>query len=176
MFKIKLLILLLASIFFISCTKNEEPSTNIKYSMGYIGGEFDGLLLKNLLYNNLISFDLYDQKSKLEIKSSINHSSDLYITNIDNTSDRANIETRLVIDIVDKTYDCIIQTFDKNISQFYIFADSSNYISNNKAVDKIKKENTEALVKNFINTLNNTSYKCKKIDTLQRKLLLIRDE
>ena len=82
----------------------------------------------------------------------------------------------LVIDIVDKTYDCIIQTFDKNVSQFYIFADSSNYISNNKAVDKIKKENTEALVKNFINTLNNTSYKCKKIDTLQRKLLLIRDE
>lgn len=176
MFRIRLLILLLASLFFISCTKNEAPSTNIKYSIGYIGGEFDGLLLKNLLSSYLISFDLYDQKSKFEIKSSISHTSNLYITNIDNTSDRAKIETKLVIDIVDKKHDCNVQTFDRNISQFYIFADSSNYISNNKAVDRIKKENTEALVKNFINILSSPSYKCKKADALQKKLLLIRNE
>ncbi len=176
MSRIRLLILLLASLFFISCTKNEAPLPNVKYSMGYIGGEFDGLLLKNLLNSYLISFDLYDQKSKLEIKSSISHTSDLYITNIDNTSDRAKIETKLVINIVDKTYDCNVQTFDRNVSQFYIFADSSNYISNNKAVDKIKKENTEALVKNFINTLNSPSYECKKTDILRKKLLSIRNE
>ena len=144
--------------------------------MGYIGGEFDGLLLKNLMSNYLISFDLYDQKSKFEIKSSISHTSDPYITNLDNTSDRAKIETKLVIDIVDKTHDCNVQTFVRDISQFYIFADSSNYVSNNNAVDRIKKENTEALVKNFINTLNSPSLKCKKADTFQKKLLSIRNE
>ena len=62
------------------------------------------------------------------------------------------------------------------IFQFYIFADSSNYISNNKAVDKIKKENTEALVRNFINTLDNPSYECKKTDILRKKLLSIRNK
>ena len=176
MCRIKLLILLLASFFFFSCIKSETPSTNIKYSMGYIAGEFDGLLLKNLLSNYLISFDIYDENSNLEIKSSISHASDLYVTNIDNTSDRARIETNLVIDIVDIKYDCNVRTFNKNVSQFYIFADSSNYISNNKAVDKIKKENTEALVKDFINSLNNQSYKCKKLDIFQKKLSSIRNE
>ena len=47
MFRIKLLILLLTSLLFFSCTKNNNQN-KIKYSVGYIGGEYDGLILKIL--------------------------------------------------------------------------------------------------------------------------------
>jgi hypothetical protein len=49
MFKIKLSILLLTSFFIFSCTNNQINSSNQKYSLAYIGGGFDGLLLKNYL-------------------------------------------------------------------------------------------------------------------------------
>ena len=49
MSKTKLLILLLASFFIFSCTKDQSYQSNQKYSLGYIGGEIDGLLLKIIL-------------------------------------------------------------------------------------------------------------------------------
>ena len=50
MSKIKLLILLLISFFIFSCTNNQINYSNQKYSLAYIGGEYDGLLLKKLSY------------------------------------------------------------------------------------------------------------------------------
>ena len=176
MFKIKLLILLLISFIFLSCTKNVQNQNRINYSLSYIGGEYEGLVLKNLLINNLSSLNLYGDSAIYVLKPSISHSSSLFITNIDNTSDRIKVTSKLIIEVVDKRFNCVTQRFEESVSQFYIFADSSNYISNNKAVDKIKKENTEALVRNFINTLNNPSYECKKTDILRKKLLSIRNE
>ena len=58
MYKIKLLILLLISFIFISCTKNGIEKLDSKFSLGYISGEYDGLVLKNLLTDYLLSFDL----------------------------------------------------------------------------------------------------------------------
>ena len=49
MFKIKLLILSLVSFIFISCTNSENKNYEMKYSLGYITGEYDGLVLKNYL-------------------------------------------------------------------------------------------------------------------------------
>ena len=46
MFKIRLLILLLASLYLFSCTNNKRDG-NIRLSVSHIGGEYDGLLLKN---------------------------------------------------------------------------------------------------------------------------------
>ena len=84
MFKIKLLILSLVSFIFISCTNSENKNYEMKYSLGYITGEYDALVLKNYLKNYLKSFNLYDENSLFEIRSSISHSSEVYITNIDN--------------------------------------------------------------------------------------------
>ena len=53
MFKIKLLILSLVSFIFISCTNSENKNYEMKYSLGYITGEYDGLVLKNYLKNYL---------------------------------------------------------------------------------------------------------------------------
>ena len=53
MFKIKLSILLLISFLIFSCTNNQIKNLNQKYYLAYVGGEFDGLLLKNYLINNL---------------------------------------------------------------------------------------------------------------------------
>ena len=99
MFKIKLLIFLLISFFILSCSKDRTNSNDIKYSIGYISGEYDGLLLTNLLKNYLLNYDLYDEKSNFEIKASINHSSNIYITNIDNTSDNAQNGVNIIFDI-----------------------------------------------------------------------------
>ena len=115
MFKIKLLIFLLASFIFLSCAKDRIKNNDIKYSIGYISGEYDGLILKNLLKNYLLNYDLYDENSNFEIKSSINHTSNVYITNIDNTSDRTRIDSNLIIDITDKKNDCSIYKLDLSL-------------------------------------------------------------
>ena len=81
----KLVILSLIS-FILSCAK-DTLIVNSKYSLGYIGGEYDGLILKNLLTSDLYNFRAYDDNSNFRL-SLISHSSELFISNIDNTSDR----------------------------------------------------------------------------------------
>ncbi len=164
MFKIKSLILLLVSFAFISCSKDNSRKFEQKYSLGYIGGEYEGLILKNYISNNLSNFGLYDENSDLEIKPSISHSSSIYITNIDNTSDRMKVESRLVAKIFDRKLQCVVFNFEESLSQFYLFADSLRYISNNRAEKKIKEQNTEELVKKFINKLMRSKNECKMND------------
>ncbi len=160
MFRIKLLILLLTSFLSFSCTKDITNKNNIKYSIGYIGGEYDGLILKNFLVNNLSSLDLYSDGSIYELRPSISHKTKLFITNIDNTSDRMKLESKLSIDVINKRFNCVTQKFNESTTQFYIFADGDKYISNNMAEKKIKEDNTDALVKEFINKLKKSKKIC----------------
>ena len=160
MFKTKLSILLLISSIFLSCTKDIVNQETKRYSIGYISGEYDGLILKNLLENNLSSFGLYDKSSNYKIESSISHTSGLFITNLDNTSDRAKVSSSLNIKVYNSKFKCVTYKFTKNASQFYVFSNSDRYISNNKAEKKIRAENTEVLVKSFINGLMKSDNKC----------------
>jgi len=160
MFKIKLLILLLISFFIYSCTNYQAPSFNQKYTLAYIGGGPDGLLLKNYLLRGLKNLDIYDPNSSYEIRANINHSSDLFITNIDNTSEREKINTNLFIQIIDTSNNCQLVSDQISVSQFYIYASGDKFLSNQAAVKKIKKDNTEALVKKFINKLTTVRNKC----------------
>ena len=164
MFKIRLLILLPISFFLLSCTKDNQNLNKGKYSVGYIGGEYDGLVLKNILTSNLSNIGLYDQNSNFKIKSRISHSGSLFITNIDNTSDRMRINSELNIDIINKRFGCVTHKYTGNVSQFYIFADSDKFISNNRAEKKIREENSEALVKEFINKLKKPKAICRKLN------------
>ena len=176
MFKIKLLIFLLTNFIILSCAKDTTKINDIKYSIGYISGEYDGLVLKNLLKNYLLNYDLYDEKSNFEIKPSINHSSNVYITNIDNTSDRTRIDSNLIIDIIDNKNECSIYKLDKKITQFYILADSSKYISNKSAFEKMKHMNTDSLVKYFINNLDIKINNCSKSSLLRDRIKKVRNE
>ena len=160
MSKIKLSILLLVSILIFSCNANQTNNLNQKYSVAYIGGEFDGLLLKNYLISSLKNLNVYDQRSEYEIKASIGHGTNLFITNIDNTSDREKITTDLYIRITNVLLNCEIYYDEFNVSQFYIYASSDKFLSNRKAVKKIKKDNTEAAVRQFINDIKNVDDKC----------------
>ena len=160
MFKIKLLILLLTSFFITACTNNQNNSFNQKYALAYIGGGYDGLLLKNYLRSSLKNLGIYDPNSNYEIKANISHSYNLFITNIDNTSDREKISTILSFQIINTFDNCQVLSDQISISQFYIYAPSNKFLSNKTAVNKIKKDNTESSVKNFINKLINTNYKC----------------
>ena len=160
MSKIKLSILLLVSFLFFSCAANQNNYFNQKYSVAYVGGEFDGLLLRNYLVSTLKNLDIYDQESKYEIKASIGHDTNLFITNIDNTSDREKISTNLNIRITNILLNCEIYYDEINVSQFYIYASSDKFLSNQKAVKKIKRKNTEATIRQFINNLKNVDDKC----------------
>jgi len=162
MSKIKLSILLLISFLFFSCTKSQVNHSNQKYSLAYIGGEYDGLLLKNYLTNGLKILNIYDQNSNFEIQANISHSTNLYITNIDNTSDREKISTNLSIKIINKELDCISFNDKITVSQFYIYASSDKFLSNQLAVKKIKKNNTESTVKRFINKLKKIDGQCNE--------------
>ena len=86
MSKIKLLILLLINFLFLSC--NNTINDRNKFAVSYIGGEYDGLVFRNLLHSHLNSFKMLDSDSDFIIVASIDHSTDIFITNIDNTSDR----------------------------------------------------------------------------------------
>ena len=162
MSKIKLSTLLLISFFVFSCANNQINNLNQKYSIAYIGGEYDGLLLKNYLTNGLKNLKIYDQYSNFEIEANINHSTNLYITNIDNTSDREKINTKLSIKIINKKSNCISFNDDITISQFYIYASSDKFLSNQAAVKKIKKDNTESAVGQFINKLRKIDGQCNE--------------
>ena len=160
MSKIKLSILLLTSFIIFSCTNNQANNSNQKYSLAYIGGEYDGLLLKSYLTSGLKNLDIYDQNSAFVIQASINHSENLYITNIDNTSDREKINTKLFIKIINENSDCIVFNDEINVSQFYIYASGDKFLSNQVAVKKIKKDNTESSVRQFINKLKKIENHC----------------
>ena len=161
MYRIKLLILLLISQIFISCSNNSQIIQKNKYSVDYISGEYDGLVLKNLLINNLKSVNLYNPQAKYLIKSEVIHSYNIYITNIDNTSDRERVTTNLDIDILDRINDCKVLSWNESISQFYIFASGEKQISNKTANQEIKRNNTEELVKQFLNDLISKEHYCE---------------
>ena len=162
MSKIKLLTLLLISFFVFSCTNNQINDLNQKYSLAYIGGEYDGLLLKNYLTSGLKNLKIHDQNSNFEIQASISHSTNLYITNIDNTSDREKINTKLSFKIKDNESNCITFEGEITVSQFYIYASSDKFLSNQVAVKKIKKDNTASTVRQFINKLKKIDGQCNE--------------
>ena len=161
MFKTRLLTLLLTSIFIISCAKNFNRNPKDKFSISYIGGEFDGLILKNTLKNYLNANNIYDQNSIYEITSGINHQRDVFITNIDNTSDRESVNTTLNVEIINFNNECVLFKDEFSSSQFYIYASSDKFLSNQAALKKIKKDNTEKIVKMLINEIKKLDFKCK---------------
>ena len=72
----------------------------------------------------IISYDLknlevYDQNSNIEIKPTLVQYK-FYITNIDNTSDREKVSTKLSFQVVDTRLNCDLYKDEINISQFYI--------------------------------------------------------
>jgi hypothetical protein len=136
MSKIKLLILLFNFFLITSCV---EKSLDLDVST-------------NLLIVHLDSYQLLNQKSEFKIIGNIKHDTNLYITNIDNTSDRENISSELSLKILDKN-NCVVYEFNDYLSQFYLYASSEKFKSNTEAIKKIKFSNSEYLVKQFINDI-----------------------
>ena len=103
---------------------------------------------------------MYDSNSDYEIRTNINHNSNLFITNIDNTSDRERINTQVSFQIMNTIANCQIFNDEISVSQFYVYASSDKFLSNQIAAREIKKNNTDAIVRQFINKLKNISDKC----------------
>ncbi len=162
MSKIRLLILLLISFIFFGCSSNSQLSNKTAFSVAYIAGEYDGLVLSNKLSTYLNNFDLLDKNSKFEIQANVSHSTNLFITNVDNTSDREKVSSTINFKIFNKEKKCYTYSNTKNVSQFYVLASSDKFISNKSALEEIKINNTEYLVKKFINDLNNNNLICEK--------------
>ena len=158
MFKIKLLILLLSSIL-VSCTTSLKVN-NPKLDLNYIAGGVDGLIMNNMLTNYIQNYNLYDKNSNFKVDASISHKTNFFITNIDNTSERNLVSSQLNLTIMDKVNNCKIYQSNNEISQFYIVVSSNQFTSNDAALEKIKKENTENLVKLFLEDYLFNTYNC----------------
>ena len=161
MFKTKLLILLFSCLFFTSCIETKLNFELNKFTIGQISSDEDGLIVKNLLTIHLNSHQLIDQRSEFKIIGNIKHDTNLYITNIDNTSDRENISSELSLNILDKN-NCIVYKFNDTSSQFYLYASSEKFKSNTAAMKKIKFSNTEYLVKQFLHDIYGETLFCSQ--------------
>ena len=153
MFKIKLLILLLVSLLLIGCSNKPVISSN-SFQIGYIGGGADGAIFKNLLIANMQGASMYDNNSNFVIEASIQHNTSFYITNTNKTSDRQKIVTQLNIKISDNQQNCEVYSFNDEVSQFYIVASATVFTSNDAALEEIKINNSESLIKKFLFDLN----------------------
>ena len=162
MSKIKLLTSLLISFFVVGCSTTSYQVKNNNYSLDYISGGYDGLVLKKQLISKLRGFNSYDPNSRKSIQSEITHSTEVFVTNIDNTSEREKVKSSLKIRIFDTKLNCVIFIFEDQISQFYIYAPSEKFLSNTKALETIKYNNTEELVQSFINSLAKIKFGCLK--------------
>ena len=158
MFKIKLLILLLSSIL-VNCATSPKVN-NPKLDLNYISGGVDGIIMDNMLTNFLQNYGLYDGNSKFKLDASISHKNDFFITNIDNTSERNLVSSSLRINIIDQIDNCEIYQSNNEISQFYIVVSTKQFTSNEAAQEKIKKENTENLIKLFLEDYLFNTYDC----------------
>ena len=159
MSKIKLLILLLISINLINCTKDNVYQSN-KYSVGYIGGSLDGLLLKNKLEANLRAFNIFSQQSNFLIEGNIWNNFGLYVPTSNKTSRRENVTTGINLKIFNKSLNCYVYRFEEATSQFYIFAPSTYFLSNKEAQKDIINDNINNLIIDFINTLPTNIENC----------------
>ncbi len=159
MYRIKLLILLLINLALASCLQVKKKS-EFQLSVAYIAGEYDGLLLSNQLKSYLNNFGILSANSNFQVQGSISHSSNLFITNIDNTSDREKIDSSINIKIFNKESECFTYSFNESVSQFYVLAASDKFSSNRTAIEEIKSDNTEYFVKRFINSLTDESFVC----------------
>lgn len=153
MFRIKLLILLLSSLIFYSCTSAPESKNNLKFNLNYISGGEDGLILSTNLNSRLNMMGANDPDSKFSISASIAHNERFFVTQIDSTSDRKEIITTLTATVFDNNNQCNVYEYKNNISQFFVLSSSIYYLSNQKAILEIKKRNTEILSEKFINKL-----------------------
>ena len=79
-----------------------------------------------------------DKYSKFKITSKIKHTDDIFVTNIDNTSDRERVDSKLDIEILieDLQGKCPTYNYNDEISQFYIFASSEKFVSNQLAANQ----------------------------------------
>lgn len=160
MFKIKLSILLLTSALFFACTNNPQKSIQ-QFSINYIEGGESALYLSNSLKRNLESYGYFNENSHLSINAKISHVTSFYVTKTDNTSSRERVSTSINLKVTDKMTKCTVYEFNKDIIQFYLVSESTVYLSNDAAVSKIKKDNTDELVANFIFDLKQNELKCK---------------
>ena len=159
MSKIKLLILLLISIKLISCTNKNIYQSN-KYSVGYIGSSFEGLLLKNNLESSLRAFNLYSQQSNFLIEGNIGNGFSIYVPTTNKTSQRENVTTGISLKIFNKDLDCHVYGFEETTSQFYIYASSTYFLSNKETQKGIINDNINNLIIDFINSLPDNLDNC----------------
>ena len=64
--------------------------------------------------------------------------------------------------IYNKMLNCYTYSFNGNTSQFYVLASSDKFMSNKSAIEKIKFENTDYLIKKFINSISRKDFICNE--------------
>lgn len=167
MFKIRYLILLFSILFFISCSLKLEDRIEMKkekYSLSYLSGDQKGFVFKNILRQQLIVNNLFDEQSKKTIKISLDTSSEYLATTITKTSSRKSNKLSIGAIIYDiEKENCLLFSNTYEIEQSFLLAETSAGLSNTAAEGDIFIINSENISQLIIDELLLNQFESCKI-------------
>ena len=169
MSKIKLLILLYSIFYLTSCgIKSDKLPTkeHQKFAIDYLSGGKNAFIFKNILTQQMIANDLFDEKSLMVISINISVGKEYLSTYITKVASRKSEKLVVTIQAFDqKRKDCLL--FENNYlgEQSFLLADSNANLSNVAAEDSIFIINSENISYNIIDDLLlNDNQECVRIE------------
>ena len=141
MFKIKFLILLFSITFLVSCSMQLDNSYNRKghkFSVDYLSGGKNAFIFKNILTQQMIANNLFNENSPLAISISISVDEKYLSTSITKVASRELNGLSVTINGYKKDEeDCTFHQNTYEADQSFLIAESSANLSNIAAQDDI---------------------------------------
>ena len=167
MLKIKYLILSFSFLIVVSCSvkiENIKDNKN-KFSVDYLSGGQGAFIFKNILRQQLIANNMYDENSKLIINIIMTEDENYLSTSVTKVASRKLQSLMVRISTYNETNKkCILFNNNYESEQSFLLADSNANLSNIAAKDDIFLINSENISLEVIDDLKvNHGSKCKII-------------
>jgi outer membrane lipopolysaccharide assembly protein LptE/RlpB len=156
MLKIKFLILLFSILIVSSCGMKLEniDNYNNKYSVEYLSGGQKAFIFKNILTQQLIANNMYDENSNSIISISMSEDKKYQSTSINKVASRKLNQLTIQIKTYNNQYkECILFEEKYKSEQSFLLADSKANLSNLAAEDDILLINSENITLEIIDDL-----------------------
>ena len=156
MSKIKLLILFFSIFLNTSCSLKLQNATHYydKYSVSYLSGSQNAFIFKNILIQQLIANNIYDENSELVISLTLSNKQENLSTSITKVATRKLEGLIINVKLLDmKKEDCILFQDNYSSEQSYLLSNSSANLSNMAAESDILLINSENISLKIVDDL-----------------------
>jgi len=165
MLKIKFLILLYSSFLLVSCEMKIKDSVNYqdnKYSLRYVSGGQSVFNFTNILKQQLVVNNLYNELAENEILIGLGEDREYLATSITKVASRESNKLSIKLKVYDENRsDCVLFDEDYISEQSFLVSESSANLGNKEAQDDIFLINSENISQRIIDDLMfQTNMKC----------------